>query len=114
MRDNRLRADPVGVCPPQKDEPTALAGDGGFSGQIRTGSEDSAGIAAAAQATELVADKKFSTLCAVMALAGWELTRTETGADSPPRFYASRWNMVRGLDTLADVEDFARRVGVRA
>ncbi len=104
---------PVALSPPQKNEPTTLAGVGGFTGHFKPDNHKCAGIAAAAQATELIADKKFSTLCAVMALVGRELTRTETGADSPPRFCASRWNMVRVLDTLADVEDFARRVGVR-
>lgn len=58
--------------------------------------------------------ERYATLHARLALAGWALTRTEAGADAPPRFHASRWNMARELADLAAVEQFADRVGARA
>jgi len=43
--------------------------------------------------------------------AGWTLTRSEAD-DGPAAFTVSRWGMARTLATLADVREFAYRVGV--
>lgn len=54
--------------------------------------------------------KRFATLRARLALAGWGLIRTDA-SDGPPIYFATRWNMPRELADLAAVEAFADRVG---
>lgn len=107
-------AAPAGLSPPRKDEPTeALAGAGGFRDQGRADSPDSAAADASEQAGAPGADaKRFATLRARLALAGWALTRNETGAGAP-NYTAARWNMQRELAGLAAAEAFADRVGAR-
>ena len=56
--------------------------------------------------------KRFATLRACLALAGWGLIRTDP-CDGAPSYFATRWNMPRGLADLADlatVAAFADRV----
>jgi hypothetical protein len=97
-------AAPAGLTEATKDEArTTVDAAPGFKGQGKESKSDCADDAATV--------KRFATLRARLALAGWALTRTEAGADSPPRFYASRWNMARELADLAAVDRFADRVG---
>jgi hypothetical protein len=56
-------------------------------------------------------DKDTSTLIAKFAMAGWCLYVTETcGRVS---YVVTRWGQVREFDSLAEVEAFARQVGVQ-
>lgn len=54
--------------------------------------------------------KRFATLRARLALAGWGLIRTYN-SDGAPICFATRWNMPRELACLSAVEAFADRVG---
>ena len=54
--------------------------------------------------------KRFATLRARLALAGWGLIRTDP-SDGAPIYFATRWNMPRELADLSAVEAFADRVG---
>jgi hypothetical protein len=56
-------------------------------------------------------DKEHRTLIAQFAIAGWALYITETCGR--PSYVVTRWGQVREFDTLAEVEAFARRVGVQ-
>jgi hypothetical protein len=49
--------------------------------------------------------KRFATLQAHLALAGFSLTRAADGY-----YVVARWNQARHLDTLEQVEQFHRRV----
>lgn len=95
-------AAPPGLSPPQKDESPELGGGGAIEMQGKTDDTDCANAAAQR--------KRFNTLRARLALAGWALTRTDP-ADGPVIFYASRWGMERRLCDLADAEQFAAHVG---
>lgn len=55
-------------------------------------------------------EKVFHTLRAAAALRGYSLARTDR-ADGPVTFYATRWNLVTELRTLADVAAFVARIG---
>ena len=55
-------------------------------------------------------NKRFATLRAWLAIAGYRLTRTNE-TDGAVIYQASRWGMARMLDSLVDVESFAARVG---
>lgn len=103
-------AAPAGLSTPHKDEAHRLAGAAGFKDQGEMDSPDSAATPADDQAG--AADtKRFATLRARLALAGWALTRNEAG-DGPATFYASRWGKATpDLRDLAAVEVFADRVG---
>ena len=104
-------AAPAGLSPPpHKDEAHRLAGAAGFRDQGGADSPDSAATPADDQAGAADA-KRFATLRARLALAGWALTRNEAG-DCPATFYASRWGKATpDLRDLATVEAFADRVG---
>ena len=94
-------AAPAGLSPPQKDESPELAGGGAIEGQGKADESDCADAAAQR--------KRFNTLRARLALAGWMLTTTP---DNPHgAFTVSRWGMVRDLVDLAAVEQIAARVG---
>ena len=91
---------PAGLSPPQKDESPGLAGGGAIDGQGQGDTLDCADAAAQR--------KRFTTLRARLALAGWVLTATP---HSPyGAFTVTRWGMVRDLATLADVAVFTNRV----
>ncbi len=53
--------------------------------------------------------KHFATLQAHLALNGWVTSLEASGAIN-----VSRWGHTRTLDTLAELEAFARRAGVRS
>ena len=92
---------PAGLSPPQKDECPGLGGDGAIEGQGKADESDCADAAAQR--------KRFNTLRARLALAGWVLTDTP---DSPHgAFTVSRWAMARDLVDLAAVEAFSAQVG---
>ena len=74
---------------------------------MTTDSPDSAGHPASAQPAD---GKRFATLAARLALAGWSLTRTDAG-DGPVRFFAGRWGQARELASLDAVAAFAEQVG---
>lgn len=57
-----------------------------------------------------IEDKQFQTLRATLALYGHQLHRSDR-ADGSPVYFASRWDLVRHFDSLAQVRDFARMVG---
>ena len=96
----------AGTCAPTNEDARLLPGS---TDQDKSASPDSAGPQADEQ---LGADngKRFSTLRARLALAGWELSKANAG-DALDVFYASRWNMARELHGLAAVATFADRVG---
>ena len=54
--------------------------------------------------------KGFATSAARAALAGWQLWRSDA-ADGPTRYFVARWNAVRVLADLAEVERFLDQVG---
>ena len=54
--------------------------------------------------------KQFATLRALLAIKGHELHRTDCD-DGEVRFYVTRWNLVRELQSLAAVRAFAEQVG---
>ena len=54
--------------------------------------------------------KRFATLRARLALAGWGLIRTDP-TDGAPIYFATRWNMPRELADLAAVARFLDQVG---
>ena len=99
----------AGLIPPHKDEAHRLAGAAGYRDQGKTDNPDCADDPAGDQpgATDC---KRFATLRARLALAGWLLIRTDPG-DGAPSYFATRWNMPRELADLAAVEAFADRVG---
>lgn len=101
-------AAPAGLSPPAKDEAPGWQAEG-FRDQGRADSPDSAATPADDQADAADA-KRFATLRARLALAGWMLSRG-TAADDAATFSAARWGMARDLGTLAEVEAFARQVG---
>lgn len=102
-------AAPAGLSPPRKDEAHRLAGAAGFRDQGRADTPDCADHPAGDQpgATDC---KRFTTVRARLALAGWGLIRTDP-SDGAPVYFATRWNMPRELRDLAAVEAFADRVG---
>ncbi len=69
--------------PPRNEEPTeALAGTGGFGDQGKTRNSDSESTPATEQ--QGAADsKRFATLRARLALAGWTLTTPQPPKDLP-------------------------------
>ena len=76
--------------------------------QGTTDNPDSEAVPADQQA---IADRKrFSTLRARLALAGYALSRIDA-SDGAVIYRTNRWGMVRMLDNLVDVESFAARVG---
>jgi hypothetical protein len=54
--------------------------------------------------------KRFETVRARLALAGWILTEQTDGVG----YFAARWNGVRDLADLGAVESFAKQVGAPA
>lgn len=86
-----------------------LGSGAGFRGQGTADKADSPGAAPDQQGEA----KRFATLRARLALAGWALSRTEPGK-GPAVFLAVRWNMPRELADLAAVERFADLVGAPA
>lgn len=57
------------------------------------------------------AEKRFETLRAAAALAGFELLRTDS-LDGQVRYLGSRWGVVREIGTNLDlVESFVRVMG---
>lgn len=102
------RAEPAAAGPTagHKDEARELGSGAGFRGQGTADEGDFPGAAPVEQDD----DKRFATLRARLALAGWVLTRT-SAADGPVVFFATRWNMPRELASLDAVESFADRVG---
>ena len=84
---------------PRNDEPRELVGSGaGLRGQGQADIPDCASPSAKC--------KRFNTLRARLALAGWTLAADAAGA-----LTAARWGMARDLDSLAAVEAFAAHVG---
>lgn len=116
----------AGLTADHKDEARELGRGAGFRGQGTADGADSPGTAQDRQAGRAVSShslaaeprthadaKRFATLRARLALAGWVLSRTEPG-DGLPAFLAVRWNMPRELADLAAVERFADLVGAPA
>ena len=101
-------AAPAGLSPPHKDEAHRLAGAAGYRDQGKTDNPDCADDPAGDQPAD--DRKRFATLRARLALAGWGLIRTDA-TDGAPIYFATRWNMPRELVGLAAVESFADRVG---
>ena len=99
----------AGFSAPHKDEAHRLAGAAGYRDQGKTDNSDCADDPAGDQpgATDC---KRFATLRARLALAGWGLIRTDP-SDGAPIYFATRWNMPRELADLAAVKAFADRVG---
>lgn len=92
-------AAPPGLSPPRNDEPRELVGSGaGLRGLGQANIPDCASTSAKC--------KRFNTLRARVAMAGWTLAADETGA-----LTASRWGMARDLGSLAAAEAFAAQVG---
>ena len=106
-------AAPAGLSPPQVGAPQA-GGDGEGRGREQ-GKADSPDCAVQQPGDQPGADdgKRFATLRARLALAGWGLIRTDP-SDGPPIYFATRWNMPRELADLAALEAFADRVGAPA
>ena len=99
----------AGPSPPQRDEDHRLAGAAVFRGQGKANTPDCADDPAGDQPGTTDC-KRFATLRARLALAGWGLIRTDP-SDGAPNYFATRWNMPRELADLAAVEAFADRVG---
>ena len=101
-------AAPAGLSNPTNDD---VPGDQaeGIKGQAGTDKGDS--VAASANQQAIADRKRFSTLRARLALAGYALSRIDA-SDGAVIYRASRWGMTRALDNLVDVESFAARVGV--
>lgn len=60
--------------------------------------------------TREAADKDFGTWAAKMALAGWQLWRSD-GADGPVRYFAARWGRVtEPMASLDEVAQFHERI----
>ena len=95
--------------PPQRDEDHQLAGAAGFRDQGKANIPDCADHLAGDQPGAIDC-KRFASLRARLALAGWGLIRTDP-SDGAPIYFATRWNMPRELADLAAVEAFADRVG---
>ena len=94
-----------GAVTPKNDEPRRLVGSGaGFRGQVQAEDLDCANTTAQR--------KRFNTLRARLALAGWVLNSIAV-EDGPVTYLASRWGMTRDLASLDAVAMFADRVGVR-
>lgn len=55
-------------------------------------------------------DKRFATLAAKFALAGHALVKAQPGDGTAP-FYATRWGLIRPLESLDEAEAFLRRAG---
>jgi hypothetical protein len=104
------RAEPAaaGLTAGHTDETRELGSGAGFRGQGTADGADCPGTAPGEQD-----DKRFATLRARLALAGWALSRIDAG-DGLPVFLAVRWNMPRELADLAAVERFADLVGAPA
>lgn len=96
-------AAPASLNPPGKDEAPGWQAEG-FKGQ---GRQDSADCAVQQPGDQPGADdgKRFATLRARLALAGWALSRTHAGT-----FYTTRRGMVREIASLDAVAAFADRV----
>ena len=108
-------AAPAGLSLAHKDEAHRLAGAAGFRGQGTADNPDCAQSAHPVHHEQPTGDdaKRFATLRARLALAGWTLTRHDASG-GPVSFYACRWNMPRELADLAAVEAFADCVGAPA
>ena len=100
-------AAPAGLSDPTNDDAPGDQAEG-IKGQANTDNGDS--VAAPADPQAIADRKRFSTLRARLALAGYGLTRTDA-SDGAVIYRASRWGMARMLDNLVDVESFAARVG---
>ena len=103
------RAAPHADLTPHKDEAHRLAGAAGFKDQGKADTTDCADPPASDQPG---ADdtKRFANLRALLALAGWALSRNAAG-DGQTTYSAARWNMARELAGLDAVAEFADRVG---
>lgn len=103
-------AAPAGLSPPQVGAPRA-GGNGKGRGRDQ-GTADTTDCAGGLTSAQPDADdgKRYSTLRARLALAGWALTRSDA-SDGPVTYHASRWGMVRELASVAAVSEFADRVG---
>ena len=99
----------AGLSAPHKDEDHRLAGAAVFRDQDKANTPDCADDPAGDQPGTTDC-KRFATLRARLALAGWGLIRTDP-SDGAPNYFATRWNMPRELADLAAVEAFADRVG---
>lgn len=95
---------PAAVGSPTKDEAPRLAGTAGFRDQGKADNPDSEATPTAEQ--QAADAKRFATLRARLALAGWALSGTPAGT-----FHATRWGMVRELASLDAVVEFTDRVG---
>ena len=94
-----------GAVTPKNDEPRELVDSStGLRGQVQAENLDCA--------TTTAQRKRFNTLRARLALAGWALNSTAVG-DGSVTYLASRWGMTRYLASLDAVAVFADRVGAR-
>lgn len=98
----------AGLNAPHKDEAPGWQAEG-FRDQGKADSRDCADYLAGDQPGTTDC-KRFATLRARLALAGWGLIRT-VPSDGAPSYFATRWNMPRELADLAAVKAFADRVG---
>lgn len=110
-----------------KDEARVLGSGAGFREQRKTNTEDypslaHVGRAGRPESSHPIGDelcplddgKRFTTLRARLALAGWALRLSATGAaDGAVVFFATRWNMACQWASLDAVAEFADRVGAR-
>lgn len=62
------------------------------------------------EARTTAAKKEFSTLRALAAMRGHALHRSDP-ADGPVKYWATRWDMARDLQTIEEVRDFVRQIG---
>lgn len=97
----------AGLSNPTNDDAPGDQAEG-IKGQAKTDNRDS--VAAATDQQAITDRKRFSTLRARLALAGYALSRIDA-SDGAVIYRASRWGMARMLDSLVDVESFAARVG---
>ncbi len=100
----------LGVGPSEKEAAQRCERMGRIEGQGTTDNGDSAGLAATEQAAA-AEGKRFATLRARLALAGYALSRSDAG-DGSRLYFVTRWGLGRNLDSISAVEAFAGRVGV--
>ena len=96
---------------PPESETARIASARRIEGQGTTDKGDSDGRTAAEQAAAAEA-KRYATLRARLALAGYALSRSDA-SDGPRQYFVGRWGMLRDLHSIAHVEAFAERAGVR-
>lgn len=107
---DRIAAGHVGLSPPPRNgDARELGSEAGVNYNGKTDKTNSEAPRISNQAIWIAA-KKFATLRARLALAGWVLTRSDA-ADGPVTFYATRWGIARELRDMAAVESFADHVG---